>query len=395
MTDRALWVVVIRDIHPFATLTKIYFENILCLSPLIAPSHDTAGPKRTQVGVRVTLGDTGTFLHSCPSNDTIITRSIDGPETTDIVIYGETNTLAYPPPLPLSPAATSSSAGTPPLSMRVARITPAPRAPRPDDPTPRQPPAHLFGTTPLADLGANKRIIPRSNTGKAKEKAEDQVLRRAREVMLHLPRSKVPANGSSKGKERRARDAVFKVPELPATARRKQGGAGMDVFGTVEPPQPQSANAKGKGKATVADREDSEIGNAIEGANKLVRVFHLARFIIPDALLGAEKAGCPSSCRCRDIPVSFRVQGYFWFRVPWGLVCTGTFFHGLMMARIELGSRNMQRSQLTTLHICAQSAEAFVEAHVKMYVVSSGGAHDTPGSRRKTSTTMDVDDAVG
>lgn len=53
-----------RDIHPFATLTRIYFENILCLSPLIAPPHDPFGPKRTQVGVRVSLGGTGTCLHT-------------------------------------------------------------------------------------------------------------------------------------------------------------------------------------------------------------------------------------------------------------------------------------------------------------------------------------------
>lgn len=54
--------VVLRDIHPFATLTRIYFENMLCLSPLVAPLHDTCDPKRTQVGVRVSLGDTGRFL---------------------------------------------------------------------------------------------------------------------------------------------------------------------------------------------------------------------------------------------------------------------------------------------------------------------------------------------
>ena len=51
-----------RDVHPFATLTRIYFENTLCLSPLISPTQDTFGPKRTQVGVRVSLGDTGTFM---------------------------------------------------------------------------------------------------------------------------------------------------------------------------------------------------------------------------------------------------------------------------------------------------------------------------------------------
>lgn len=173
----------------------------------------------------------------------------------------------------LSPAATSTSAGPPPLSVRVARIMPSPRAPRPDDPTPRQPPAHVFGATTFGDLGANKRIVARPTAGKAKEKGkvEDHVLRRAREVMLHLPRSKAPTrgDGEAKEKERSGRDAVFKVPELPVKARRKQGDAATDVFGAVEPPRPQSANGKGKGKA-----RDGEAGNTIEGANKLVRVFH-------------------------------------------------------------------------------------------------------------------------
>lgn len=252
---------------------------------------------------------------------------IDGPETTDIVIYGEASPLVHPPPLQLSPAATSTSAGPSPLSVRVARITSAPRAPRPDDPTPRQPPAHLVNDTTLVDLGANKRIVPRLAAGqergkgkeRGKEKVEDQVLRRAREVMLHLPRSKVPANGSSKAKDKRVRDPVFKVPELPAKARRKHGDARTDVFGAIEPPQPQSAIGKGKGKTTV-DREDGELGNAIESANKLVRVLpfgvlHVSMY--HDALLGIEEVGRPPSFRCRDITVTLRVQGHFRFRLPW------------------------------------------------------------------------------
>ena len=217
---------------------------------------------------------------------------------------------------------TSTSAGPPPLSVRVARITPAPRAPRPDDPTPRQPPARLFGGTTLGDLGANKRIVPRPSAGKAK--VEDPVLRRAREVMLHLPRSEVPASGSGKGKDKGVRDAVFKVPELPARARRKQGDGGTDVFGAVEPPLPQSANGKGKGKA-----EDGKTGNALEDANKLVRVCHLARFTCRRMLTcfpGAEKVDCSPSFQCRDTSVTRRVQGRVWFRLPWGFICARKWF---------------------------------------------------------------------
>jgi len=42
-----------RDIHPSASLSRVYFENMLCLSHL---SPDG----RTEIGVRVALGDTGT-----------------------------------------------------------------------------------------------------------------------------------------------------------------------------------------------------------------------------------------------------------------------------------------------------------------------------------------------
>ncbi|KAF8554840.1 hypothetical protein OG21DRAFT_1508486 [Imleria badia] len=328
-----------RDVHPFATLTRIYFENTLCLSPLVAPPHDTFGPRRTEIGVRVSLGDT------------------DGPETTDIVIYGETSTLLHPPPMQLSPAATSTSVGPPPLSVRVARITPAPRAPRPDDPTPRRPPARLFGGTTLGDLGANKRIVARPSAGKEKEKekVEDPVLRRAREVMLHLPRSEVPANASGKQKDKGVRDATFKVPELPVKARRKQGDAGTDVFGAVEPPRPLSVNGKGKGKA-----EEGESGNTIEEANKLVlkklSVLHLSNVGIP---------------RSHDE-----------FKDVFGFVYRGASF--------------ALRSQLKTMHITAHAAEAVVEAHVKLYVVTLGGAHDPAGLQAQTSSNaMDIDDTRG
>ncbi|KAG6382060.1 hypothetical protein JVT61DRAFT_697 [Boletus reticuloceps] len=307
---------VYMDVHPCATLTRIYFENTLCLSSLVVPPHGACGPRRTEVGVRVSLGDT------------------DGLETTDIVIYGEASTLLYPPPMQLSPAAASSSAGPPPLSMRVARIMPAPRAPRPDDPTPRQPPTRLFGDTTLSDLGANKRIVARPTVGKAKEKTkvDDHVLRRAREVMLHLPRSEGSANGSvkEKAKEKSVRDSGFKVPEIPAKARRKQGGTGTDVFGAVEPPRPRSVHEK---------------------VLKKLSVLHLAN------------AGIPRS--------------HDEFKDVFGFVYRGAAF--------------ALRSQLKTRHISALAAEAVVEAHVKLYVATYDPANLL---HTKTSlSTMDVDDA--
>ncbi|KAJ7281632.1 hypothetical protein C8J57DRAFT_1298215 [Mycena rebaudengoi] len=85
------------DIHPNATLSRIYFENTFCLDP--AASLDS--------GLKVAIGDS------------------DSPGTTLMVIFAR-------------PEAKE-------LHLIVARITPAPpppsqRLPRPDDPTPRRPP---------------------------------------------------------------------------------------------------------------------------------------------------------------------------------------------------------------------------------------------------------------
>lgn len=52
-----------RDIHDSATLSRVYFENTLCLSPLITVPCGAGSMKRTEVGVRVALGDTGNHSH--------------------------------------------------------------------------------------------------------------------------------------------------------------------------------------------------------------------------------------------------------------------------------------------------------------------------------------------
>ncbi|KAG7091284.1 hypothetical protein E1B28_010332 [Marasmius oreades] len=90
---------ILMDIHPQATLSRIYFENMFCLP---TTSSDT-------LGVRVSLGDS------------------NGPETTQIIIYVRH---------------IFSDDNCPIAELAVARITPGPpvRLPRPDDPTPRKPP---------------------------------------------------------------------------------------------------------------------------------------------------------------------------------------------------------------------------------------------------------------
>ncbi|KAG2048804.1 hypothetical protein BDR06DRAFT_1012725 [Suillus hirtellus] len=73
-----------------------------------------------------------------------------------------------------------SSLATPSITIHVARIIPATRAPRTDDPTPRKLPQHLLTRTQsIGELAVDMRI---------KVKGDDsEVVRRTREVMLHLP----------------------------------------------------------------------------------------------------------------------------------------------------------------------------------------------------------------
>ncbi|EKM53614.1 uncharacterized protein PHACADRAFT_260057, partial [Phanerochaete carnosa HHB-10118-sp] len=105
-------------LHPLSTLSQVYFENVLCLEPI------TSSQKRTNVGIRCGLGD---------GSD---------PATTDFLIYGQLMPTAdQDKPLP-------STSDAPPETLHIlaARILahppqPAVRAPRPDDPTPRRPPA--------------------------------------------------------------------------------------------------------------------------------------------------------------------------------------------------------------------------------------------------------------
>lgn len=47
-----------RDIHPHATLTRVYFENVFCLLPFSASSSSKSVPdQRSEIGVRIALGD--------------------------------------------------------------------------------------------------------------------------------------------------------------------------------------------------------------------------------------------------------------------------------------------------------------------------------------------------
>ncbi|KAJ7503183.1 hypothetical protein B0H11DRAFT_2223268 [Mycena galericulata] len=105
------------DVHPDATLTRIYFENMFCLD----------SDSSLDAGIKVALGDS------------------DGPETTQMIIFARPQTTE--------------------LQLIVARVTPTPppaslpRLPRPDDPIPRRPPIRFDRS---ASVGSNPFVKKRS-----------------------------------------------------------------------------------------------------------------------------------------------------------------------------------------------------------------------------------------
>ncbi|KAG2122598.1 hypothetical protein DEU56DRAFT_831853 [Suillus clintonianus] len=260
---------VCMDIHPSATLSRVYFENMLCLSRL---SPDG----RTEIGVRVALGDT------------------DGPATTEILIFGK-----------IHPSLT-----TPSLTIHVARITPATRAPRPDDPTPRKPPQRLLTRTQsIGELAANTRI---------KIKGDDsEVVRRAREVMLHLPNSK--PRGRGKRKDEEGGGAMFKVPALPA--RKTNHALDAEAFGPL-------SDAKGKARAT-----DEGIGDTEQENKSIIKKFTVRHL---DAV-GVSKAH-PE------------------FKELFGFVYRGTAF--------------ALRATIKKSPVSARALDTLVETHIKLYFTS-------------------------
>ncbi|KAI0667106.1 hypothetical protein C8Q78DRAFT_1082608 [Trametes maxima] len=198
------------DIHPDATLTRIYFENIFCLAPVTSPNY------RTEYGVRVSLTE---------NND---------PDTPDLLVYGELRDA------PLLEASIPSTSTAPPktLVLLAARILPGP------------PPASSFPGLPFDLTSASSDAGKRARTtagDKGKGKAlgrdgdEEAVRRAAAETMLRMPKPPPGKQVSVKalGKDARVgpKKDVFKVPSVPV--RTGSGRAGKDsaqeadVFGTV------------------------------------------------------------------------------------------------------------------------------------------------------------------
>lgn len=176
---------------------------------------------------------------------------VDDPDTPDLLIYGELRDA----PLASSADPTPSTSSSPPqmLHLLAARIHPGPpptpssfRLPRPDDPTPRRPPA-AFGAKRKRDVVGLPFALTadskRAKTGeKGKGKASDDAMRKAAaEVMLRMPKpgknAAVPVDLKALGKGARVgvKKDVFKIPNVPV---RSGSGQEADIFAPVsgEPP---------------------------------------------------------------------------------------------------------------------------------------------------------------
>ena len=182
---------------------------------------------------------------------------------TDFLIYGQLV------PVPDHENTIPSTSQSPPATLRMfaSRILPGPpqpaaRVPRPDDPTPRKPPALASSAAKRkreTSVSASFAVVAGGKRSKAAAEEEEQV-RRAREVMFNMPKA-----DSAEPRRVSSVKGTFKVPSLPA-----RGGSldaigdesSFDVFGAVE----DVGKGKGKGK----DAAEKPGSNELEKANKTV-----------------------------------------------------------------------------------------------------------------------------
>ncbi|KAJ6510335.1 hypothetical protein C8R45DRAFT_1160747 [Mycena sanguinolenta] len=253
---------ILLDIHPAATLTKIYFENTFCLDP-----GDT--------GIKVALGDS------------------DGPETTLMLIFAK-------------PCEAE-------LQLVVARITPAPqpasllRLPRPDDPTPRRPPLRFDRTA----SSSSSLFGARSRTGSVAESSDKfkvpSVPRAGKERAMDVDDEDVfggtgTAGDSRPGKRKRGADeseaesqmekankTIIKqsTTHLLALSLAKSHPEYKDVYGAVY---------RGVGFALRTTLKKSAVD--LKSVERLVRI-HANMYVPPDAraasAAGSSAAGAGGS----------------------------------------------------------------------------------------------------
>ncbi|KAH9485699.1 hypothetical protein JR316_0002611 [Psilocybe cubensis] len=217
------------DIHPLATLSQIYFENMFCLQPFSSASTSKDPlPERSVIGVKVALGDS------------------NGPETTQVVIFAQVSRFSDEKKV---------------IRLQVGRIAPRPlpqhslpRPPRPDDPIPRKPPAFFIRDLKRGgSLGNLKRVASGSTVGGGPLKRQ-KTAGIAADLGSGVRLGAVDVEG----------DRVFKVPELPKQVKPTAKGKEKerDVFGDVSEVQ-RATVVKGKTKS-----DDTQNEAAFEKANK-------------------------------------------------------------------------------------------------------------------------------
>lgn len=297
----------------------------------------------------------------------------------DFLIYGQLVFAgdAFDEPLP----STSTTEPTM-LQMYAARILPGPpppvaRLPRPDDPTPRKPPAHLLSAgskrkrdASSASLSFNNGI-KRAKSGyfSANPGDEDEAVRLAREVMLRGPQASSQLRGKSAAN-------VFKVPPLPARSGSlntlESGSQSSDVFGSVA-----TLNQKGKGKAASEDVGLSEL----EKANKMVfaRSRSSHQNISPSSpgdQAGSNNLSCQSQCEERRPGF----PGVVHHHISWGDLRIGMLVCQLEHSdEAEASQRSVVRTQAVNIRV----VDRLLEAHARIYVNGNGENHVSSGQGQK------------
>ncbi|KAF8660914.1 hypothetical protein AX16_001542 [Volvariella volvacea WC 439] len=238
------------DIHPFAAISQIYFENTFCLLPLSSTPSSSSTPSKGQSqrslkGIKVSLGDS------------------DGPDTTEMIIFAE-----------LAPPATYPDQPPNALRLIVARRVPRPalslssrRLPRPDDPTPRKPPlAFIKSQQELFQSQPSARELKRTASSSVVGAGAAGTNKRPK-LSKDSGKSDVKAGASA---------ASFKVPNVPLTksksksdlkgkAKEQPVDVDGDIFSMGNPVPASSSSSKDKKES---ENEAKEGETELERANK-------------------------------------------------------------------------------------------------------------------------------
>ncbi|KAF9462375.1 hypothetical protein BDZ94DRAFT_1309646 [Collybia nuda] len=326
------------DIHPNATLTRIYFENTFCLVPFASTSKPTSiSPDTSDIGLKVAIGD------------------IDGPDTTEIVICAD--------------CAPNYDQDNRRLRLIVARIAPRPvsrtnvlRLPRPDDPTPRKPPLFFGG----GKTGMRMKLTRMASDGSVLGGRE---LKGAPSLSGATPKRQEVGladlgSGFRLGEEKQGQKGLFKVPQVPPINGKAKGKeisrpvtGEMDVFGgsdigiDIYNRKPPSVG-KGKRKRDAHDDGIGETNLAIETERANKNAIKLC------VLNNLSNVKDPTSVRIDKTHPDYKeIFGWVYRGVGFAL-----------------------RARMKTRPIDMSIAERLVKTHINMYVGGHGGMDQPEGT---------------